>query len=121
MFFTHMYDVSLENFNFIFKLGWQLLSELRASPCAKLLPTHEVSTPPTEMTKSDGFLSANSGVFINFSSLIRLAMQVKIKPYKRDFSIQVAGLSSNPGYNSERSRAAILPFGISDESFCFFL
>ena len=89
--------------------------------CSTSERSYQKKLHPTEATKPDGFLSANSGVFINFSSLIRLAMQVKIKPYKRDFSIQVAGLSSNPGYNSERSRAAILPFGISDESFCFFL
>ena len=76
---------------------------------------------PTEVTKSDSFLSANSGVFISFSALLRIAVQVIIKTCEHDSSIQAASLSSNSGHIGRRPCGAFLPFGISDKSFCFFL
>ena len=61
-------------------------------------------------------------MFLSVCVLIRIAVQVIIKPWELHSSVQVESLSSYSGYMSRRSCAAFfLPFSILDKSFCVFL
>ena len=42
---------------------------------------------PEEAMKFAGFFKANSGIFIRFSTLIHIAVQLIITPFVRDFRI----------------------------------